>query len=152
MATAETLRVTFVDFWDGLDPEQNFIVEALREIVHVEIDDTRPELIFRSVFGERHRRYQQPKVLVKAETDGSERRKERFVIGHEHSTSDSRLRYPLWAWDQHTELMVPSSERRPQVGERFCNFLYSNHRSSFRNGFFVALNDRKPVDALNVSN
>lgn len=52
-----TLRLAFVDFWSGFDPQQNFITAALAPHYALQLDEQDPDFLFFSNFGLRHLGY-----------------------------------------------------------------------------------------------
>tara|TARA_R110002167_G_scaffold199635_4_gene402908 strand:+ start:2139 stop:3047 length:909 start_codon:yes stop_codon:yes gene_type:complete len=47
----KTLRVNFVDFWDGFRPSDNYFYYLLSLKYNVELDEINPDVVFFSVFG-----------------------------------------------------------------------------------------------------
>ena len=60
----KTIRIKFVGFWDGFDPNTNFLVKCLKEKYELVIVDENPEYIVCSVFGEPYQYCQYPQVRI----------------------------------------------------------------------------------------
>ena len=61
------IRIAFTDFWDIFDPNENFIMDALRKNFDVEISEKDPEFVFCSIFGRRHLKYDCAKIFYTGE-------------------------------------------------------------------------------------
>lgn len=148
---SEPIRISFVDFWFDFDHESNFIVDSLESIGSVKIVRRNPDLLFYSVFGTKNLGYLGKKVLINPEIHSVGYGRPDFSISYHEATNPGRLRLPIWAWHSQPELLVPSSQRFPMVGQYFCNFTYSNPNCEFRNRFFLALDRIKSVDSLGAA-
>jgi hypothetical protein len=142
------LRIGFSDFWNGFDPKDNFIRDALEQLIPTEVVKRSPDLLIYSVFGSANHRFVGPKLLVNGEPFSDGHGNPDFSIGFHESTDPSRLRLPVWAWKPSSDLRIPSSLRHPDEGHKFCAFIYSNPGCGTRNSFYSAVNRRKPVDSL----
>jgi hypothetical protein len=148
MSESRVLKITFVDFWGGFDPEDNFVLDALNSFTNAKVVKRHPDLMFYSVFGTKNLGFVGKKILVNGEIHSTRYGHPDFSIGYHEATSQSRLRLPLWAWGERADLLETSSKRRPDIPDRFCNFFYNNPDCEYRNRFFLALNERKAVDSL----
>ncbi len=52
-----TIRVAYVDFYEGFDPQNHHVPRALRRHFNVIIDNEKPDVLFYSCFGVNHLRY-----------------------------------------------------------------------------------------------
>ncbi|MFI5054599.1 MAG: glycosyltransferase family 10 domain-containing protein, partial [Acidimicrobiia bacterium] len=141
------LRVEFRDFFAQFDPEDNFLVRALRQLTRVEVGPD-AELCFFSDFGDSHAGFSGCKVQVSGENRRPRYDDADFAIGFDRRIDEHYLRYPLWAWDVDTSaLLVPSAERHPESPAEFCAFVAMNPASPIRNELFRALSARGFVHA-----
>jgi len=60
------IKVQFTDFWDVFEPNNNFIMDALKKHFEVEISDD-PDFVFCSIFGRRHLKYSCAKIYYTGE-------------------------------------------------------------------------------------
>lgn len=60
------IKVQFTDFWDSFNPEDNFIMEALRKHFEVEVSNE-PDFVFCSTFGRKHLKYSCAKIYYTGE-------------------------------------------------------------------------------------
>jgi hypothetical protein len=134
--------------WPGFDVNNNFICERLRRIGPISLSRRNPDVLFYSVFGSRNFTFRGKKVLVLGEAHSSRFGDPDFEIGFNASSPVANLRFPIWAWNLDSKLLIPSKTRYPRPGDKFCNFIYSNPSPQFRNFFFLSLNERSPVESL----
>ena len=150
------LTLATCDMWKLHDASNNPLVLALAR--HAELRPAKvshADVVLYSVFGQRHQALRRTAVAMSVEPFLPDARYAQWTADWRHHPSDHHLRYPYWAM----QLLSPSgssllSTSREALTEtsapppRFCNFIYSNGQCQMRNSFFVALHDRKPVDAL----
>ena len=144
------VRINFVDFWNGFNPSDNFIFNALKRRYEIELAE-HPDYLFFSVFGEEHLRYDCVKIFYTGENQSPDFNIADYAIGFEKlEFGDRYLRFPY--------CYVQSSSRRleekhlqpvpPSEKEHFCNFIYSNNNANpLRDKIFDALNLYRPVQS-----
>jgi hypothetical protein len=147
----DVVRVEFRDFYRDFDPDDNFLVRALGRLTRVEVGRG-ADLCFFADFGDTHAGFVGCKVHVSGENRRPYYEAADFAIGFDLPRPghvDHRyLRYPFWAWELDTSaLLVPSAERRPDVGPEFCAFVVENPRNPIRNELFHALSEHAFVHA-----
>jgi len=132
------VRVKFVDFWEGFDPERNYFTDLIGDAVAVEISD-RPEVVFFSSFGREHEKFPDAmKVFYTGENVRPNRMECDYSIGFDHLGSLRHFRWPLYN-------LYP--RREVDCGNRsgFCSIVVSNPNSFLRLRFAERLDRRRPV-------
>lgn len=139
------LTVEFRDFWDNFDARGSIFFRALANVADIELGSP-GDICFFSSFGSSHWTFDGVKVQVLGEDQRPDLRIADFSICFDHIPDDRLLRLPIWAWQEDAAILDRPLTERP-VGDRFCNFLFSNPRAPVRNAFFSILNDLRAVDA-----
>lgn len=147
-------RIGFTDFWPGFDAEDNPVVRLLREHLAITVDQTDPDYLFFSCFGESHRttRFDRAvKIFITGENVAPDFNACDYAVSFEKlDYGDRHVRFPLYAGTDEALTLAdrPPVDRSFLAGrQRFCNFVYSNSRFSSpeRAAFFEALNRRRAV-------
>ena len=141
------LKVAFADLWPNANPEQTFLLRALRETTPAVLaapDDA--ELLFFSVFGSQHAGFVGTKVQYSGENTRPNWWATDFHIGSNHLADRRHLRFPFYATAMiNAQWSSPPLEPGPPWRDReFCLFLVS-HETHRRVAVFDALSRYRPV-------
>ena len=158
----KTIKLQFLHFWEGFDHNQHFAF--LRKHYRFELSDD-PDFVIFSVFVNGRNVRRTPRVKSKAvrvfftpENVVPNMRRCDFAFGfclEEKIKSDRYFRAPnypfrLWASGFGGEDLIKHDVDLSKLLDektRFCNFVYSNPRATFRNRFFEKLSKYKRVDS-----
>lgn len=147
-----TVRIAFSDFWDGFDPEDNFITKALHRHFIVELSD-QPDFVFCSNFGNRHLKYRCVKIYFTGENLCPDFNLVDYAMGFQPiEYCDRYLRLPLYVlYDEACKLALHKHEHvidNSPVHKKFCNYVISNAISDpARDEMIALLNSYRPVDS-----
>ncbi|MBO4902896.1 MAG: hypothetical protein J5518_08905 [Lachnospiraceae bacterium] len=147
-----TVKINFSDFWDGFDPLDNFITDALREHFLVELSD-KPDFVFCSNFGNRHLKYKCVKIYYTGENLCPDFNLVDYAMGFQPITfTDRYLRLPLYVLYPEACQLALSKHELPDdydpSSKKFCNYVISNAISDpARDEMISVLNSYKSVDS-----
>jgi len=95
------MDIAFIDFWPGFDPNNNFLLHALREVkedVHV-ISPHKADILFFSVFGDSNKHYSfYKKIAYTGENVAHSKLPDHDYALSFSPTNDNNFRLPLWVW------------------------------------------------------
>lgn len=152
----KTVKIDFLDFWDGFDKENNMLVNILRKHFDVEIAKD-ADYVFFSLFGESH--WNVPDKAVKIEFVGENVVPDfnacDYGIGFEWMQYEDRYyRLPLYLFYPRDVLArmehkheLPSDWDLKREKPDFCSFVVSNPKNPKRNEMFARLSEYKKVDS-----
>lgn len=155
MSARKRLKIAITDYWKDAVPERlikgDYFYSLLSRNFDLELSED-PDLLFFSVFGSEHKRYNCLKVLF----TGENRKPERWEYDYSFSFSDTDetnmffpffVRHPYF-WElknnQYSERLL---ELRSAPKSRFCNFVYSNPTPLQRRLFYLKLRNYHHIDA-----
>ncbi len=144
----KTLKIRFLDFWPGFDPENNPFMEVLR--AHFQVDRTgEPQFIVYSTYGYSHLDYDVPRVFYTAENVRPDFNICDYALGYDRmSFGDRYRRFPLYLFERQKDLHEISARKFEPGPRKFCSFVYSNPDADpARDIFFHLLSRYKPVDS-----
>ena len=131
--TATHLRVKFVDFWKGFEPDNNIFVEALRKNFEVDVlgDDAGevPQLLIYSAFGMEHIHYDCMKVYYSGENDVPDFNQCDYAISsHFLQLGDRHMRLPQYLLYKEFDMLdaVVSTSTNGVADRPFCSVVVSN--------------------------
>ncbi len=134
------IKIAFTDFWDVFDPNDNFIMQALRKNFEVEISDD-PDFVFCSIFGRRHLKYDCAKIFYTGENIDPDFNLVDYALGFpEIVYYDRYLRLPhylLYPRACSLALSKPSMSDDELLDREFCNYVISNALSSPERGIMI---------------
>ena len=161
----DTLKIHFVDFWNGFHANNNYFHNILKTKYNVIVDNTNPDILFYSMMGKEHLDYNCKKICFSGEPVNSPHHrienKENYDLLLCHLPTDSNkkiYRLPFWVtlidWTNDPDA---NKEFRPtmkmlvdrnisQVRDKFCNFTYKRPASS-RIKIFNRMCEYKQVDS-----
>lgn len=148
------IKAKFVDFWPGLDPQDNVLTNALRSTCQIEVSDE-PDYLFFSVFGNEHWNYPGcVKIFLTGENICPDFNACDYGIGFEcMEYGDRYLRYPIYLYPAYRETYQKMQKKHLNVTaqdaqRKFCSFVYSNAKADpARETFFHALGQYKKIEA-----
>ncbi len=148
-----TLKIAITDYWDGVIPEQfityNYLFVLLAKNYSLELSDD-PDVLFFSVFGEEHKKYNCLKVLYTGENRKPPSWEYDFSFSFAE-TDEVNLCLPLFViypyfWEfktQNYNKEIALLRKYPK--NDFCNFIYSNDNAKERKEFCLKLMRYKQV-------
>ena len=164
------MKISFLDFWDGFQPDNNFLFYLFREVYFdlVIVDPTKADLIIFSVFGSENEKYKHcKKIFYTGENKRPDFTKCDYSISFDFDDYDGRnVRIPLWYyyidWFKvgsygNPSYLIPENylyepnEFSKKEKTNFCSTVYSNP-VGFRNQFVNLLNQYKKVDCFGKVN
>lgn len=141
-----------MDFWDSFDPQDNFILSALRKNFEVEISRD-PDFLFCASFGKNYLKYDCVRIRYEGENLTPDFNLYDYALGFHYIEFDDRyLRFPHY-------LLYPEALEKAQnkhllsevdyAGHtKFCNYVISNALSApNRQEMIELLNSYKTVDS-----
>lgn len=146
-----TIKINFSDFGSYLDPQNNFIINTLRERFDVELSDN-PDYLFFSVFGYSHLKYDCIKIMYTGENIAPDFNLCDYAMAFDYiEFGDRYLRLPLYQNRvSFPKLKTPKSYSDEELLDRkFCSIVVSNQgfSSPHRERFFRLLSEYKQVDS-----
>jgi len=151
----KNVKIKFVGFWEGWSNEDNFIINALRQVCIPQISDE-PDILFASCFSDEYMEYDCVRVFYTGENICPDFNEFDYAIGFEKMEyGDRYLRYPLYLIDElygkDYELMLNKHiDTSVKSKTDFCSFVVSNGSNladDFRAGFFRELSKYKKVNS-----
>ena len=93
----KTIRIYFVDFWNGFDPTENFFLKRLK-LYYIVILDPNPDYLFYSHNGSENLKYAGcVKIYFSGENDVPDFNLCDYAIAFHHITFEDRyFRFPLY--------------------------------------------------------
>ena len=146
------IKINFVDFWKSFNPEDNFIIDALKKNFEVEIS-TNPDFLFCASFGKDFLKYDCVRIHYEGENLSPDFNLYDYALGFPYITFDDRyLRLPHYvlypeackkALIKHTY-----SNEEYKKHTKFCNYVISNALSApDRSKMIEVLESYKTVDS-----
>ncbi len=134
----KTVKIKFIGFWDGFNPEENVFSEVLKRHYNVVVSDN-PDYVFCSVLGIPYEecKYDGIRIHFNGENYTPDFNIHDYGISFNHlQFSDRHLEYPLYLINQSIEL---ANKKHLNIHEKileeklgFCNFIYGVSRE-YRN-------------------
>lgn len=154
------VKVKFVDYWEGHDPNEDMITKILWERYNVVLSDS-PDYVFYGPFGEEHLKYRNAiKIFITGENVRPNFNLCDYAIGFdEMEFGDRYLRFPGWLKCDPSQLTsddtLANSVAKKHIGitddlckREFCSFVYSNkYADSNRKKLFDEISHYKKVDS-----
>ncbi len=146
-----TIKIWFTDFYDGFDPQDNYLYHLLAKKYSVELSPSGPDYLIYSCYGDNFLNYNCVRIYYTGENLRPDFNLCDYAIGFDHLDFGERyLRFPNFSFfeDQFLELVKgDDNEVRTSSGkDHFCNFIYANSEADpARDRFFHLLNTYKKV-------
>lgn len=148
-----TIRIRFIDFYRGFDPDVYFLTRILSRRYDVEIRDD-AHIAFVAPFGTRFLNHKGIRIYVTGENIRPDFNLHDYAISFDHLTFEDRhLRLPLYRfYESEFELACQPRKAPPGAENRdFCSYVVSNRRrsrtSTARAEVFHKLGSYRPVAA-----
>lgn len=149
----KTIRLCYVDFWGGFNPEHFKFTKILRKEYDIIIDSQNPDYVICGCFGEEFLKYNCIRIAFLSEAMSPDFNLYDYVIGCEYiSFGDRYVRYPLYVFNE-KELELAMNKHKNtddffREKKKFCNFVVSNGNAmSIREEFFERLSEYCKVDS-----
>ena len=150
----KTIKIYFVDFWNGFIPEDNFFINRLQVYYTVIIDST-PDYLFYSLNGSENLKYNNCiKIYFSGENDVPDFNLCDYALAFHHITFEDRyFRLPLYTlyncFKDISDKQVNLNDSSLFLNRKFCNFIVSNSKGAdpIREEFFKKLCEYKKVDS-----
>jgi len=150
----KTIKIYFVDFWNGFIPEDNFFIKRLRLYYNI-IIDSNPDYLFYSHNGNKNLKFNSCiKVYFSGENDVPDFNLCDYAIAFHHITFEDRyFRLPLYTlykcFEKISDTEFNLNNTSALLNRKFCNFVVSNSKGAdpIREEFFRKLCDYKKVDS-----
>lgn len=141
------IKLFFVDFWPDFNPANNFFYNLLSEYYEVELSPE-PDILFFSVFGNRHRTFTCLKIFYTGENYKPSRFDAHLSLSF-YQSSERNIRFPVYLLyhDLNKLILKRKAEDIIHHKKKFCCFVVSNKSCEFRNRFFQKLSSYKKVDS-----
>lgn len=153
------IQIQFVDFWPHFDPTNNFFINLLQTKFDVEVSK-KPDIVFYSVFGSKHKAYNCCKIFYTGENIRPDFTQCDFAFSFDHLHQKNHYRLPIYALyldrflnepnRYNPEVLIKTEndiEQLMRSKNKFCNFIYSNSLGQKRINFFDKLSKYKTIDA-----
>lgn len=146
------IKIQFTDFWDVFNPNDNFILDALKKNFEVEISND-PDFLFCASFGKKYLKYDCVRIHYEGENLTPDFNLYDYALGFHYIDFDDRyLRLPHYVlYPEACELALKKhtySDDEYLSHKKFCNYVISNALSSpDRIKMISALNEYKTVDS-----
>jgi hypothetical protein len=139
--------VYFTDFWPDFNPADNYFWCLLSERYELELS-TSPDILFFSVFGKEHKKFNCLKIFFTGEHYKPSVFDAQLSISF-YDETDKNVRYPLYLLFYELDTLL--NKRSPKMifseKKKFCCFVVSNKSCRQRNNFFKKLSEYKKVDS-----
>lgn len=146
------IKVAFVDFEPGFEPEKSLLYRMLLQNYQVELSKE-PDYLFYSNYGERHLRYDCVKIFYTREDITPDFNFCDYAIGLDYITlGDRYFRFPAYYLDRETFAQMNDKTYFTSDNIRskgcFCGFHYgAEEETPERSLFFDRLSEYRPVEA-----
>lgn len=152
------ISIHFVDFWDKFQRDSNFLLKAIKEIYEVELDDSHPEIVFFSHFGNDHKKYKKSVLFFfSGEPLDVDFSNCDYALSWRFLKQSNHYRLPLFqmyyqdvgGWKQKYEQTKNTDQLRSIWSEKkaLCCMVVSNPKCEVRNEVFHELSKFIPVDS-----
>ena len=146
------IKINFVDFWKSFNPEDNFIIDALKKNFEVEISSN-PDFLFCASFGKDFLKYDCARIHYEGENLSPDFNLYDYALGFPYITFDDRyLRLPHYVlYPEACEKALVKhtlSDEEYKKHTKFCNYVISNALSApDRSKMIDVLESYKTVDS-----
>jgi hypothetical protein len=147
------VKVKYVDFWPGFQPETYYIHRMLLNSgYNIILDEINPDIVIGSVFGNQIVDWShKTRIFYTGENIKPDFNKYEYFMGFEFSDDERILRLPIyqlhWGNAQLEERNYFFDKKLTLNRNKFCAFIHSNPNASKRNDFLFKLSNYKKVDS-----
>lgn len=150
----KTIKLCYVDFWGGLDPENFIFTRLLRKHFHIEINVQDPDFIFCATSGKKFLEYSCPRIYYTGEAICPDFNLYDYAIGFDDiSFGDRYLHYPLCLLKEDLLALAMSKHQYPDSHylnrTKFCNSVISagGGVGNRRDYYIDEINKYKKIDS-----
>ena len=143
------IKLKFLDFWEGFDLPNFMFYQLLIEKYEVIISD-QPDLLFYSVYGNKHSKYTCTKIFFTAENARPDFMECDFAFSFDFHLSKRNYRLPLYAFYGNVTGLIKTKFSEEEIlknKKKFCCFIVSNSVCDIRNNFFTEFSKLKHIDS-----
>ena len=153
------IRIAFVDWWEGFDKNNNFITDALKQIIEYEIVDVEKvneeniDFLFCSIMSKDFLNFDCPRIVFTGENYIPDFNLYDYGIGFEYLHLDDRyIRYPLYIAyykDACNKMLKKKNQTSDAFNRDFCSMVVSNGVDAdiYRDILFERLSNYKRVSS-----
>lgn len=147
------VKVKYVDFWPGFQPETYYIHKMLLKCgYNIIIDELNPDLVIGSVFGNQIFNWShKTRIFYTGENIKPDFNRCDYFMGFEFSDDERILRLPIyqlhWGNAKPEERQFFFEKKLTDNRNKFCAFIHSNTNATKRNEFLFKLSNYKKVDS-----
>lgn len=150
----KTIKIKFTDFWKGFNPATSIFLHHLNKHFHVILSD-HPDYIIYSVFGNEYMKHDCIRIFYTCENIRPDFNLCDYALAFDWMDFEDRyFRFPVYMFNlynydmERASIKHEISEEELIKKQKFCNFIYSNHKAvAVRRKFFDLLNSYKRVDS-----
>lgn len=150
MAEKKSIKIGFVDFWNGFVPEESLFYKMLSKHFEPAISDT-PDFLFCSTFGDDHLKYDCVKIFYTGENQVPDFNLYDYALGFEYlEFGDRYLRFPHYLLNPEECRAMEHKHEKASVDGRtgFCSYVCSNSQASaVRDKFYDKLSSYRTVSS-----
>ncbi|ONI37919.1 hypothetical protein AN639_06765 [Candidatus Epulonipiscium fishelsonii] len=148
------MKIKFVDFWSGFNPQKNIFIDILNKKYKVLLSSD-PDYIIYSYFGNEYLKYKCVRIFYTGENIIPDFNLCDYGIGFSYiNFQDRYVRFPLYLFNIYEEDYNKALQKHINNQDilkeknKFCNFIYSNRKAHpVRDKIFYAINEYKKVDS-----
>lgn len=144
----KTVKIKYVDFWKGFNPDDFYIHQALKEKYNVSLSND-PDILIYSCFGNRHRKYHCTKLFYTGENIIPNFNECDYAIGFCYMEFEDRyFRSPNYLMERKyfNNLMQINKDKKIKK-DKFCIMINSNPSAMERIKIFNEISKYKRVDS-----
>jgi hypothetical protein len=150
------IRVNFTDFWPTFNKTDNYFYKLLTQEYEVIIDESNPDLLFFSGYGNEYLNFKCKRVFFTGENERPDFSACDFAFSFDYNSRKNHYRLPLYSIyiDYHNmlgQLLKRKTREEAKIiwesKTKFCCMVVSNPNSRKRLDFFENLNAIKKVDS-----
>ena len=142
------IKIKYVDFWKGFNPNDFYLHIVLKEKYKVIISD-KPDILIYSCFGNKHKKYNCLKIFYTGENIIPNFNECDYAIGFCYMSFKERYhRYPNYLMERkfYKNLLEIDNKKKAKK-DKFCIMINSNPAAKERIAFFKKLSEYKHVDS-----
>lgn len=144
-----SIKIKFADFWPDFDLPNFMFYKLLIERYDVTISE-KPDLLFYSIYGNKHSRFTCTKIFFTAENVRPDFKACDFAFSFDYHSNKRNYRLPLYAlYDDVNNLINKRVDAKEILKNKtkFCCFIVSNPVCAIRNNFYTNFSKYKHIDS-----
>ena len=140
----KTVKIKFVDFWNGFDERENFITSVIEKSFNLEFSEN-PDYLFFSINGSEHTNYNCVKIFYTGENITPDFNICDYGIAFSRlNFGDRYFRFPFYLTKKKDiDIIFKNKESSVDlINRHFCNFIYSRSNANpIRDEIFIRLSE-----------